>query len=547
MVRNSLRGTAPRRTAVIILGLGLLASGCANDTTRGSEAPSATTTTRVDAGRVPPASGDPAATATFAEFAGAGARAALIGRIGSMPTALAASPDGSMMIVTERSGLVYRIDVVREDGGAVHRLDPTPILDLRSSITTDGEGGLLGVALTVDGKGLVLVSTALDGRLEVRLYRLDDLAADGRLLTSIARPIGGHYGGDIEPDGDGGFFLSVGDGDTGRTAHPLAQDPSSPEGAILRLPASILDATTPFDPVEGIVAKGLRNPWRIDYDGRSGDLWIADVGFDTSEEIDRLHGDVADTTVPNYGWPALEGTTPGRDDLDVGVTVPPVLVRSHDDGVCAVVGGDLYRGAAIASLRGAFVYGDFCSPEIRAFRIEDGEVHDRVLLTLPEPPVSIDDGVDGEIFVLAVDGALYRLDPRTWAAGDSDVVAVAPTTVAAAPPATADEVAAFCDGQTAWIRLVSLAGDAGPDEVRQVVESSLSTFRASAPRLPVRLRSDGATIVEFLQTVRDVLSINGWDLGAEAMSELSAANPTGRWAPVGEAIARFAGSGVSCG
>ena len=55
-------------------------------------------------------------------------------------------------------------------------------------------------------------------------------------------------------------------------------------GKILRV-----DPSKPNRP--DIRAIGLRNPWRISFDRTTGDLWIADVGLQTNEEIDRLPAD----------------------------------------------------------------------------------------------------------------------------------------------------------------------------------------------------------------------------------------------------------------
>ena len=51
-----------------------------------------------------------------------------------------------------------------------------------------------------------------------------------------------------------------------------------------------------------IVAEGLRNPFRFTFAG-TGDVWIGDVGWNTSEEIDRLPS----TSFRNFGWPCYEG------------------------------------------------------------------------------------------------------------------------------------------------------------------------------------------------------------------------------------------------
>ena len=44
---------------------------------------------------------------------------------------------------------------------------------------------------------------------------------------------------------------------------------------------------------EEIWAFGLRNPWRFSFDRVTGDLFIADVGYASREEIDLLRGPLA--------------------------------------------------------------------------------------------------------------------------------------------------------------------------------------------------------------------------------------------------------------
>ena len=93
-------------------------------------------------------------------------------------------------------------------------------------------------------------------------------------------------------------------------------DPAGLSGAIIRVDPATGDAlpTNPMassaDPnVRRIIAYGLRNPYRFTLRPGTNELWIADVGWDTYEEINRLPNPT-DATVENFGWPCYEG--PGR-------------------------------------------------------------------------------------------------------------------------------------------------------------------------------------------------------------------------------------------
>src|SRR5690606_14052717 len=138
-----------------------------------------------------------------------------------------------------------------------------------------------------------------------------------------------------------------------------------------------------FSGAEGlpqIWAYGLRNPWRFSFDRTTGDLWIADVGQNRYEEIDFLPRSAAGGA--NFGWRAYEGF----EVFDEGTVnlVPdhaePVFIIDRSDpflpGACAITGGYVYRGAAVAGLQGTYLFGDYCSSEIGAFRLCDGQVRD---------------------------------------------------------------------------------------------------------------------------------------------------------------------------
>ena len=52
---------------------------------------------------------------------------------------------------------------------------------------------------------------------------------------------------------------------------------------------------------------GLRNPWRFAFDPALGEVWIADVGQDEVEEVNRVLLE-PDEPPKNLGWSAFEGT-----------------------------------------------------------------------------------------------------------------------------------------------------------------------------------------------------------------------------------------------
>ena len=90
-------------------------------------------------------------------------------------------------------------------------------------------------------------------------------------------------------------------------------DPVALNGTILRVdPATGLGL--PTNPLyggavsgdDGIIAYGLRNPYRFTIRPGTGEVWIGDVGWSTWEEIDVI-ASPTDSVVENFGWPCYEG------------------------------------------------------------------------------------------------------------------------------------------------------------------------------------------------------------------------------------------------
>jgi glucose/arabinose dehydrogenase len=122
-------------------------------------------------------------------------------------------------------------------------------------------------------------------------------------------------------------------------------------------------------------AFGLRNPWRYSFDRQTGDLYIADVGQNSFEEVNAAPGNPGGL---NYGWDRMEGLhcfQPSSGCNRSGLTLP-VVEYSHDDG-CSVTGGYVYRGSAVPSLSGTYFYSDFCTGFVRSFRLAGGTATDQ--------------------------------------------------------------------------------------------------------------------------------------------------------------------------
>ena len=156
---------------------------------------------------------------------------------------------------------------------------------------------------------------------------------------------------------NGRLYFTMGDGGAGGDPENRSQNMRSLFGKLL----SINVATKGLK----IEALGLRNAWRFSFDRANGDLYIGDVGQGDVEEID--YTPAASPGLENYGWDVYEGRSKFEDKpLGAGKLVMPVAQYRHDDG-CSVTGGYVYRGSN-ASLRGRYIYGDYCSGNIWSFK-----------------------------------------------------------------------------------------------------------------------------------------------------------------------------------
>ncbi|MEM7203711.1 MAG: PQQ-dependent sugar dehydrogenase [Planctomycetota bacterium] len=339
------------------------------------------------------------------------------------PTDLAAPRhDLRRLFVAEGRGRVWVI----KDGQQL----AVPFLDLRSQVEANGaEQGLLGLAFHphYNAKPHVFVSFTRrpDNALTVLRFTASpsnpDVADPSSALEilTVAQTSTQHNGGALRFGWDRYLYISLGDSVSGC----VAQDGSTMLGKILRLD---VDAATPYaippdNPFAGsptvleeIWAMGFRNPWRIGFDDNTGDLYVADVGALTREEV---------SVVPagglNFGWPLFEGslTFSPTGCGSTPAVVAPVVEYDHAPDRCCVIGGSVYRGAAIPALRGTYFYADYCGG-ISSFRYVPGAgVRERVDRSeelgvagrLPRVSSFGEDGAGELCYAQQADGQIYRI------------------------------------------------------------------------------------------------------------------------------------------
>ena len=154
----------------------------------------------------------------------------------------------------------------------------------------------------------------------------------------------------------------------------------------------------------------MRNPWKFSFDRRTGDLWIGDVGQDAVEEIDLLRA--GSILGANLGWPFLEGSRPYSRQAPPSGLTGPVHEYGRNQGR-SVVGGYVYRGSAIPSLVGAYVYADTYDPTVRLLAVDSAGTRNRDTgIDVPGGTVvAFGEDAAGELYVMTLGGGLFRLDP----------------------------------------------------------------------------------------------------------------------------------------
>lgn len=365
--------------------------------------------------------------------------------------------DASRIFVVTHWG---RIRLVENDV-----LSPTPFLDVHSKVIWDGnEQGLLCLAFHPDyaqNRQFFITYVDVNGDWVLERYLRDpndpNLADpnSGVILLTIGHPFTWHHGAWMEFGQDGLLYVATGDG--GGSGDPInaGQRGDTLLGKILRIDVDggfpyAIPPGNPYvaDPnaLDEIWSFGVRNPWRGDLDNLTGDMWFGDVGQDTWEEVHfaPAAGGAAGGAAVNFGWRIMEGThcySPPAGCNQTGLTLP---IKDYQHGGapfrCAVTGGRVYRGRAMADMHGRFFYGDYCSGEVWS-TLTDGVVavdhrdHSAdlaVTMGSSRQIIGYGEDADGEIYVCdRVDGSVNRIVPAglrlrvpQLAAGQSATLAI---------------------------------------------------------------------------------------------------------------------------
>jgi putative heme-binding domain-containing protein len=224
---------------------------------------------------------------------------------------------------------------------------------------------------------------------------------------------GGHNGGDIHFGPDGMLYISTGDAASPNPpdAFDTGQDISDLLSSILRIDVDHRDQgmnyavpkDNPFVKMKGarpeVWAYGFRNPWRMSFDDRSGELFVGDVGWELWESVHRVEKG------GNYGWSAMEGPQPIKPHKVGPTPIRPALIELPHTIACSVTGGRVYHGKRFPELRGAYVFGDWETRRLWAARFEGDRTKEMPEITRPSVRiVAFGEDRDGELYFLDYDG-----------------------------------------------------------------------------------------------------------------------------------------------
>jgi glucose/arabinose dehydrogenase len=317
----------------------------------------------------------------------------------TLPVAIVQDPTSrGVQFVVEQAG---RIRVVR-DGQVL----PADFLDIRGSVGSGGERGLLGLAFAPDyaasRRFYVNFTNGGGDTVVARFRRSDDplIADPGSRVDlrwggpsgadDIAQPFANHNGGHLAFGPDGFLYIALGDGGSGNDPDHRAQDPAELLGKILRIDVNVPDgdpvgyrvpADNPFASSgppgarPEIWSVGLRNPWRFSFDdparGGSGAMLIGDVGQSRYEEVDYQPPGRGGR---NYGWRNREGAhdhVTSRPPAFLPL-VDPIHEYDRTSGQ-SITGGYVYRGAALgAGFRGRYFFADYVQGRVWSIALTVG-------------------------------------------------------------------------------------------------------------------------------------------------------------------------------
>ena len=355
----------------------------------------------------------------------------------------------NLLFVLNQKGKIF---VLKDE-----KLLKVPFLDItdivHGSLTPGSEEGLLGLAFhpnySQNGYFYVNYISKNDSSIISRFSSSSNPeiadASSEKIILKIKQPFGNHNGGHLA-FGPKDNMLYIGFGDGGKHGDPYnnSQNLNTLLGSILRIDVDKGDPySIPKDnPFYGqknkrgeIFCYGLRNPWRFSFDRITNDLLIGDVGQNKWEEINWDTWDEAKGA--NYGWKIMEADhcfDPEEFCDTLGLTMPiheypnnaaymRILMGMDESEAtgCSVTGGYVFRGNKASSFYGTYIFGDYCTGRIWAFKKQKNKmigfqnIRKELKKTSKDLPLfisSFGEDSSGELYVVDYLGSVFKFITR---------------------------------------------------------------------------------------------------------------------------------------
>jgi glucose/arabinose dehydrogenase len=364
-------------------------------------------------------------------------------------------PDGRILIAN------------RPGGVTVYANGPTASVGTVPNVEVGSERGLLGICADPNfaTNGYVYVWYSHTGTAFMHLDRftctgdlnnpastvLSFVAGSQRsILNNAPDNAFNHNGGTPRFGPDGKLYLCIGDD----ASSCEAQNVNTLQGVLLRMNVSGLpaggSATPPtaaqLDPGDNplsantnhsklVIAYGLRNPYKLDIDPLTNNVYIGDVGQNAWEEYDEYIYQAGNLQLVNFGWPWREanaswGTCGGGQPPGL---VAPIAAVSAGSGWRSVMGGPRYRNTGGAfdfgpSYEGNAFYGDYFSGTVRRL-VNSGGIWSAAPAVPGQPNANdwMANAVAHTSIQVGPDGGLYMVGhPSTYATSGGSLKRIKP-------------------------------------------------------------------------------------------------------------------------
>ena len=300
--------------------------------------------------------------------------------------------------------------------------EPNLYLDIEESvryIDKENEEGLLGFAIHPDykknGQFFLFYTTTDEPHVSVisrfNVSSTDPSKADPDSeveLMRIPQPFWNHNGGTLAFGHDGYLYIALGDGGKANDPFKNGQNLATLNGSILRIDVDkkskdhnyAIPADNPFVGLKEarpeIYAYGFRNVWRLSFDRETGALYAADVGQNIWEEINIV------VKGGNYGWNLREAKHKFGDNGSEASDklIDPIFEYHHDVGK-SITGGHVYRGSAVPSLKGMYMYADYVSGKVWALEhTPSGKIFgNHEIKSMNLPIITFGEDEQGEVYL----------------------------------------------------------------------------------------------------------------------------------------------------